>query len=128
MTEQEIFDAIGQAHKVCTNCEKIKPIDDYHKNGNRRRGRCKECRSDVRRKQRLEKIEMQKELFEDLKPNPVEEKMRRQEEVRQAIKLAYEDEIDEVVEEDKKGNVIFTALIILMIMTIIGLMIKGVLK
>ena len=70
---------------------------------------------------------MQKELFEDLKPNPVEEKMRRQEEVRQAIKLAYEDEIDEVVEEEKKGNVIFTALIILMIMTIIGLMIKGVL-
>ena len=67
---------------------------------------------------------MERELFEDLKPNPAEEKMRKQEEIRRAIKEVYQDEIDEVVEEEVKGNVIYTAFLIIMIMTLIGLIIK----
>ena len=31
------------SEKACTKCSAIKPITDFHRNGSRRRARCKEC-------------------------------------------------------------------------------------
>jgi hypothetical protein len=123
MTSQEIYEAMDRTHKICSNCEKIKNIEEFHKNGNRRRGRCRDCRSDVRKKQRLEKA-MDQDLY-DLKPNPVEQEKIKADKIRQAIKDHYNstDEVDEAVEDDKPSS-LFTLLLLIGVITMIGLIAK----